>query len=191
MLKYHLLKAIQSFIFPPGIFIVFLFFMSLFAKKFRAFFLFLTILSYLLTTQFMGNILIKPLEDPYKSISLNQSADAVVVLGGGYYEDSPNLPLSHSSFKRAIYGYELSKKLGLKLLYDGSPYESKNAKKTYLELFGDDKDITYLSGSLNTYENAKVAMEYFQKKGIKRPKIYLVTSAFHFSFSYKKSCFSI
>jgi uncharacterized SAM-binding protein YcdF (DUF218 family) len=180
MLKYHLLKIVQSFIFPPGIIVFFLFLTALFSKRFKKFFLFLTFVSYLLTTQFMGNLLISPLETPYKKSLIKQKdVSLVVVLGGGYYEGSPNLPLSLSAFKRAIFGYEVAKKTALPLLYNGSGKESESAKLTYKELFSDNKiKIFYENRALNTLDNATLTKEFLEKKGLKK-RVYLVTSAFH------------
>ena len=180
MLKYHLLKIVQSFIFPPGIIVLFLFLATLFAKRFKKFFLFLTLVSYLLTTQFMGNILISPLEIPYKKSFIKQKdVSLVVVLGGGYYEGSPNLPLSLEAFKRAIYGYEIAKKTNLPLLYNGSGKESESAKLTYSELFDDKKvKIFYENRALNTLDNAHLTKEFLEKNSLKK-RVYLVTSAYH------------
>jgi len=171
MMEYHILKAIQSFIFPPGIFVVFLLFATVYAKRYKALLLFFTITTYLLSTQYIGNLLLSPLENPYKKPHISQKdAVAVVVLGGGFFEGSPNLPLSNSSFKRAVYGYKLSQKENLKLLYAGSKLESKNAKLTFLELFEDDKSVTYLQASLNTLQNALSVQKYFKKKVLKIQK---------------------
>ncbi len=195
MITYYLMKIIQSFIFPPGIIILFLFFATIFTKRFKKFFLSLTIISYLLSMPFIANLLIKPLEDiAYKISQNNAKADLVVILGGGYYEGSPNLPLSQSSFKRAIYGLMLSKEHNIPILYNGTILESKNAKFTYQELnkslkldlkFAKNKIyqksfiIYFENRALNTKDNAKLAKEFLEKNHIQNAKIFLVTSAYH------------
>jgi len=179
-MTYIFMKIVQSLIFPPGIFVVFLFLASLFVKRFRGFFLFLTLLSYLLSTQFIGNILLKPLENPYNNpLKIDKDVKLIVVLGGGYYQGSANLPLSQSAFKRAVYGYKLSKKLNIPLLYNGSFYESQNAKITYQELFDDTNNIYYKDVALDTKGNALQTKEFLKEQNLLNSKIYLVTSAFH------------
>jgi len=179
-MSYHILKIIQFFIFPPGIFIVFFFLAAFFVKRFKKAFLLIGVLFYLLSTQFIGNLLLKPLEEPFnKPLSLDKSVKLVVVLGGGYYEGSSNLPLSQSAFKRAIYGYKLSRELGIPLLYNGSFLESKSAKQTYNELFSDTSRIYYENKALNTLHNASLTKEFLKKHNLLDKNIYLVTSAYH------------
>ncbi len=181
MIKYYFLKIVQAFVLPPGVFIVFLFLASLYEKRFKKFFLFLTALTYIFTTQYMGNILIKPLEDPYMSKVKSAKCDAVVVLGGGYYKESPNLPLSPSALKRFVYGLNLASEKQLLLIYNGAKEESDAAKKTLYQMkkLVKEQKVIFIDKALNTADNAKLTKEYFEKQKITSPTVYLVTSAYH------------
>jgi len=186
-MSFYISKIIQSFIFPPGIIILFLLFASFFVKRFRSLFITLFFISYLLSTQYIGNKLLKPLEDPYnKPLKNDPDAKLVVVLGGGYYEGSANLPLSQSAFKRAVYGYEVAKKKDLPLLYNGTKLESKNAKLTYEELFNSAIPIYYEDKALTTIDNAKLTKLFMKKHHLENKKIYLVTSAYHLNRALKE-----
>ena len=136
-------------------------------------------------------MLLSPLENPYnKPLSFCKDVDGVVVLGGGKTKGANNLPLLADAFKRAIYGLMIAKKEKLPLVFTGGGLskrysESQAFIETMDELsssFGiklDKKKIFLESKSLNTYQNAKYTRKIFEKMGIKKPIVYLVTSAYH------------
>ena len=181
-LSYYLFKIAQSFALPVGAIIFFLFLSALFAKRYKKIFIMIAIISYMLTTQFVGNFLIKTLEKPYKNYSLSQKADAVVVLGGGFYKNTPNFSLPPDAFKRLIFAIKVANKTNLPLIFNGAKEESNSAKSTLDELKSFVKipqKVIFIDQALSTRDNAKLTKIFFDKKGIKNPKIFLVTSAYH------------
>jgi uncharacterized SAM-binding protein YcdF (DUF218 family) len=121
-------KILAAIVLPPGLFIALALISSLLAAKGRkkaAMILALisAVALYALSTTVFSNLLVHPLEDKYPPLSGRPVARAIVVLGGGYLESSPEYggegALSADSEKRAVYGLELSKALGLSLIYSG------------------------------------------------------------------------
>jgi uncharacterized SAM-binding protein YcdF (DUF218 family) len=172
---------------------------ALFLKRFRVLFLLVASVFYLLSNNFVANFLLLPLELPYRdNFKTIQDADAVVVLGGGDIKGSVNLPLSGGAYKRAIYGLMIAKTEDLPLVFSGGgrdkrDSEAKSFLKSMTELqkyllvdlkFSDKlhkKKFSILTEdrSLDTFQNAKYTKEIFEKAGVKKPLIYLVTSAYH------------
>lgn len=154
---------------------------------------------YALSNSYIANFLLSPLENPYKNVSLTeQNVDGVIVLGGGLVAGSPNLPLSNAAYKRALWGVMVAKSHDIPLIFSGAglnkEYSEADAFKTSmkeLETFLHVKipetrkltphafSILVENRSLDTYENAKFSKEIFIHSNIQKPKIYLVTSAFH------------
>jgi uncharacterized SAM-binding protein YcdF (DUF218 family) len=174
----------------------------IFHKKGRVVILLLTLVTYLLSTQFIGNLLLKPLESKYDHpFILEKNVDAVVILSGGHYGKRENLPLSQSALKRAIFGIMLAKKSSLPIVFSGAGlniYTESDAMKdtvnqlnNYLDfnltisntLLPNHFSILYEAKSLDTFENAMFTKNLFV--GNKNPRIYLVTSAFHMKRSEK------
>ena len=152
----------------------------------------------ILSLRFFANFLLEPLERPYNHAFVPvKDVKAVVVLSGGSLPGSANLPLDSSAFKRLIFGLMIAKKLDLPLVFSGS-----QGREEYDEAFAVKKSIKQMEEflgikfpvsehikngfcvvfedkSLDTYQNAEFSKKLFEKEGIKNPKIYLVTSAFH------------
>ncbi len=192
--KYYLTKIIYSFVLLPGNMIVLFLISALFAKKFRKFFIFSAIVFYLLSTQFVGNLLLRPLESPYNHPPQKADVDAVVVLGSGHYEGSSNLPLTPSGTKRLLYALMLAKKQNLPILFNGLGTEADVAEESAVALNDTlglhlviDHNSTYTRSfriyfekeAQNTRQNAARTKAFFDKNAITRPRIYLVTSAAH------------
>jgi len=121
-------KILAALLFPPGIFIVVIALAVLLAIKGRrklSIYLLVGVLLllYLSSTNLVASLLLKPLENSYPPIAGPGDAKAIVVLGGGYVESSPEYggvgALSSDSEKRAIYGLELSRRYGLPLVFTG------------------------------------------------------------------------
>ncbi len=178
----------------PGIFIVILLVASFYAKRFRILFLISAILFYLSSIYAVGNFLVSKIEEPYNIPLENTKADGVIVLGGGHYKGSINLPLEPGAFKRLVYAIMIAKKRNLPLVFAGADYEliatqdcikefNKNLDLNLTNISNDKIynkfSVTYTLNSKNTIQNAMRAYDLFAKNGIKKPKIYLVTSAFH------------
>jgi len=152
------------------------------------------ILFYLSSIYAVGNYLVSKIEEPYNIALENTKADGVIVLGGGHYKGSSNLPLEPGAFKRLVYAIMIAKKRNLPLIFAGADYEliatqdcikefNKNLDLNLTNISNDKIynkfSITYTLNSANTIQNAMRAYDLFAKNGIKKPKIYLVTSAFH------------
>jgi uncharacterized SAM-binding protein YcdF (DUF218 family) len=196
---YIISKFFTFLLLPPGIFIILFFVAAFYAKKYKAVFVFFALCFYLLSNTLVSNFLLEPLEKPYNKIfTKNTQADAVIILGGGNVQGSANLPLTSSAYKRAIYGLFVAKTQSLPLLFSGGGFvgqesEASSFLKSMYEIdnylaiklpFSKKLEIGKFSiltedKSLNTFQNAKFTKAKFDKIGIKKPMIYLVTSAFH------------
>ncbi len=163
-------------------------------KRYRIIFGTVTILFYLLSTYWIGNILVSKIEKPYNVPLKEAKVDGVIVLGGGHYKGSANLPLEAGAFKRLIYATMIAKKHNLPLIFAGADYELVATRECIKELnatldlnlsnISNERivnkfSITYTLNSINTIQNAMRAYDLFAQNGISHPKIYLVTSAFH------------
>jgi len=171
---------------PPGIFIIILFLASFYAKKFKKFFLLSALFLWALSTKFISNLLIYPLENNFSRDDINPKA--VVVLGGG---TNPNdiIKAFSDAFKREVYGMLLAKQYNLPFIFSGGGKisEAENIKKD-IEFITKtcNCNITtyYESNSLNTYQNAKFTSMLLEKLNIKK-EIFLVTNAYHMKRSIK------
>ncbi len=189
---FYIISKLFNYLFlPPGVFIIILLCASFFVKKFKWFFIICAFVFYLLSNTFISDLLLYPLESPYiKQNQIFKKADAVVVLGGGKIKGSPNLPLSQSAFKRAVWGLMVAKQKNISLIFTGggtdkSYSEADAFKETfkeivkYLDIKFDKKKIFVEDKSLNTNENAKYTKKILVKQGKTKPTIILVTSAYH------------
>ena len=195
---YILSKVFTYSVLPPSIFIIALFFASLFAKKFRFFFFTCSVLFYTLSNAYIADALLTPLEKTY-NIPLHETrVDAVIVLSGGSTKGASNLPLGDEAYKRAMWGLMIAKSHNLPLLFSGAgvnqDYSESDAfldtlkeLKTHLGIdIPTDKtfkqrefSLHVESKSIDTYENARLSKIAFEQEGIAQPTIYLVTSAYH------------
>ncbi len=166
---------------PPGIFIIILILAGIFAKRFKWLFYLSALMLYLISTKFIANMLLFPLENiHYKN---NISPKAIVVLGGG---TNPKgiLKAYPDAFKREIYGLLLAKKYNLPFIFTGGGIkinEAANIKKDVnliTKTCGCKIKTHYENKSLDTYENAKYTAKLFDKLHLKK-EIFLVTSAYH------------
>ena len=116
----------------------------------------------------------------------NQSADAIVVLGGGTYFNAPEYggadTVSDASLLRLRYAAKLQRETGKPILVTGgSPLGNTTSEaqqmKTVLEKEFHVPVQWAEDASDNTLENARYSYRLLQKSGIKR--IYLVTHAWH------------
>jgi uncharacterized SAM-binding protein YcdF (DUF218 family) len=167
---------------PPGIFVIILFLAGFYAKKAKYIFFSAAVLLWAISTKFVANLLLYPLERNFQSDSIKPKA--VVVLGGGA---NPNdvLKAYPDAFKREIYGLLIAKKENLPFIFTGGGiHKTKEAQcvKKDINLITKTCDCKiktyYESKSLDTYQNAKYTSALFKKLKIPK-KIYLVTNAYH------------
>lgn len=144
------------------------------------------ILLWLLSTPFLAESLLHTLEGPPLALhNNNQSADAIVVLGGGTYFHAPEYAgdtVSQDSLLRLRYAAKLYRDFKKPILLTGgsplgnSSSEAKQMKRVLEQEFN--IPVQWLEGeSDNTLESARYSYRLLQKSGIKR--IYLVTHAWH------------
>jgi len=181
---------------PPGIFILILLFAGFMAKRFKWLFFLSALFLYLISTKFVANLLLYPLENNLRKDNITPKA--VVVLGGGV-NPIDKLKAMPDAFKREVYGLLLAKKYNLPFIFTGGGNKIKEANyiKDDINLFKticscNVKDY-YENRSLTTYENAKYTAELFKKLHLKK-EIFLVTSAYHMKraiINFKKFNFKI
>jgi len=191
-------KLFTYVILSPIIFIVFFLIASFYVKKFRIIFVSVALSFYALSISYVSNNLLLPLEKPFnKVLEKNDSVNAVVVLSGGSVEGSANIPIVSDTYKRAMWGLMIAKSQNLPLLFSGAGLETYTEANAFLDSMKEIKenlhvDIPISSSlaknsfslhvedkSLDTYQNAQFSKKAFEKIGINKPVIYLVTSAFH------------
>ncbi|SHK22726.1 YdcF family protein [Thermocrinis minervae] len=177
-----LVKKLLSFwMFPPGVFILLLLFLSYRLRKDRlSYFLSISLaLSlYLLSTEPVKDLLLTPLERSYP-VPEKVEADAIVVLGGGSYSTGI---LKEDSMKRVLAAFVLHKRTNLPLILSGGSAvgnlpEADIMKSFLVELGIDKRKIITDVQSRDTEQNAKMIKEICEKMGYK--KVVLVTSAYH------------
>ena len=145
------------------------------------------VLMYAMSTNAFASLVIAPFENAHAAFSGDaRGAKAIVVLGGGYSDKSPEyggLPaLSQSGMKRAVFGWELYAKLKLPLLFsEGKGYDmttpatgAQAADRLWRALGVPPDRILLESASVDTRTNALGTAARF-----KGEPVILVTSAFH------------
>ncbi|ACM92072.1 conserved hypothetical protein [Nautilia profundicola AmH] len=175
-------KLFTYILLPPGIFVIILFLAAIFAKKAKIVFFSAAVLLWAISTKFVANALLYPLEHGYKSDTITPSA--VVVLGGGT-NSRDVLKAMPDAFKREVYGLLIAKQESLPYIFTGGGIqnikEAENIKKDIdmiLKTCNCDIETFYENRSLNTFQNAKYTAKLFEKLNLSK-KIYLVTSAYH------------
>ncbi|GAB6078048.1 YdcF family protein [Hydrogenobaculum acidophilum] len=181
MIFFTLKKLLTATLIPPGIFILSFLFISFFvkSKRLKIFSFGTTILLYLLSITPVKDALITPLEHVYSQPKGFLNANAIVVLGGGYYK---NGNLSGETVKRLLAGIYLSYKTKIPLILSGVDikYLPKNTPIVKILDAIDVGNIYEDVKSQDTIQNAaqsyKICTRYINPKCY---SIILVTSAYH------------
>ena len=183
----YTIKLLTSLITPPGIFVLAFLIVSIYCAikngPWKAM-LFLTIVFYLFTTNFLANALTLPLETQYQQTKYPMG-DVIVVLGAGSIGGVPDLNgegvLSAVGTSRLMTGARLQRKLNIPILVSGGrvfadgAVEANIAQRELLDL-GIASDMAYAENqSRNTEEMAENIKRVCANKGWE--KIILVTSA--------------
>ena len=186
-----------TFALPPGIFIVALLAVSLYAlkKKMKIWKLILGITAavYILSIPLVSNMMIRTLEKKYTP-PVDVKGDVIIMLGGGATGDTPGVNgpghLSGYAANRLLTCAQLYHKLDVPVIISGGNSRGVDSSdavvgKNILVGLGvpEDKVISE-SESLNTTQNASMTKDVLDKHGFKRP--ILVTSAFHMQRSVKQ-----
>ncbi|OXM15498.1 YdcF family protein [Paenibacillus herberti] len=188
----YFIKAVYSFILPPGLFLLLLTAASwrMWRKdrKWAALPIGSLLLLYLLSSSWFSDMLMRGLEQRYDQSAVNElRGDVIVVLGAGAVPDSPDLGgignMSGSAEARLLAAARLSRTTGLPVLFSGgqvfpdSGNEANIAGRQLRELGFAADQILLENKSLNTEQNALLTRELMEKEGLKQP--ILLTSAFH------------
>lgn len=184
-------KILAALLFPPGLFILIVIFALFLALRGRRRLSFIiasvdAIIIYMLSTCAFSNLIILPLENCYPALFSRAGAESIVVLGGGYIDNSPEYAgigaLAPVSEKRAIYGLELARRYNLPLVFSGgSSFDSKEkgteaeaAERLWVSLGADKSLIRIETASKDTKANAAGVAALIGTK-----PVLLVTSASH------------
>jgi uncharacterized SAM-binding protein YcdF (DUF218 family) len=180
----------STFLFPPGIIIVGLFFLCVYlykkqpnAAKVVGIF---TLVFYLCTISLVSDRLIGNLEGKYQ-VPKPVSGDVIIMLGGGATLDTPNVNglghLSGFAANRLLTSAQLYQLLQVPIMISGGKVlettgcEAEIAKVILMGLGVPEDKIIVENKSLNTTENAMFSKELMNANGFIHP--ILVTSAFH------------
>lgn len=191
---YFFSKLFSHFFLPPGFFVTLFLSLSVVFRRCRKVLILLALFIWILSTKFFASLLLYPLENPYREHKEYSKAKYVVVLGGDLVENVPDFLLSNSALKRALLGYIKAKELNIPLIYTGGG----NKRISEAEAFYKDMQKLFVKPaplkesveergfyvvlekeSKDTYENAKLTRGLFGDLKETKPKIVLVTSAFH------------
>lgn len=189
MVIYILKKLITVSLIPPGIFIICLLIIASFAKKrVRLMAIVCAILIYVLSIEPTKDRILIPLEDAYNTPTLKEieACNAYVVLGGGLYDNAPDLTgkgiPTAIAFTRIVDAARLYSLIKRPIIFSGGKVfnrrsESEVAKRILCSLGVKEKDIILEDRSTDTIENAEYVKEKAGPLNLKR--IVLITSAFH------------
>nr|WP_092075086.1 YdcF family protein [Dendrosporobacter quercicolus]NSL50053.1 YdcF family protein [Dendrosporobacter quercicolus DSM 1736]SDN31569.1 Uncharacterized SAM-binding protein YcdF, DUF218 family [Dendrosporobacter quercicolus] len=180
----------STFLLPPGIFIILLVLCCLQAYRYCGrlpkLLTVITLTLYLCSTQWVSDMIIRPLESQYTP-PLQPQGDVIVLLGGGALPDIEGVhglgQLSGFAANRLLTAAHLYQRLRVPILVSGgqvyqtSGWEAEIAKSILIGLGVPQNEIIVENQSRNTTENARYSKELLDQNGFCRPL--LVTSAFH------------
>ena len=189
MAAFLLKKVISSLLLLPGILVVLLILLSVFAKRgLKLALICLAAILYFFSISPGSHLVLGALENAYPvpPLSTVQRCDAFVVLGGGINDLAPDISgegiLGSDALARLITGTRLYRQVRKPIIFSGGSIygkkrEAEVAEKVLLSLGVDKADIIREGQSRDTYENARYVRDICQKKGFNR--ILLITSAYH------------
>jgi len=184
-------KLITPFLLPPGIFIVGLLFSSLWflsKRNWKAGLVNACIgcLMWALTTAPVSNSLLRSLESDY-AVFQQVKGDVIILLGGGIYENAPDLSgvgvPSEDALGRLVTAVRLQKRLGVPVIacggqvFENGGKEAPILKRFLVDLGVPPGQVILEQHSRDTFENAKYARQIVERFGFKSPL--LVTSGYH------------
>ena len=185
-----ILKKIITFsILPPGIFIVLLLLGAIFLKKrLKLLVVSLAILLYVFSIEPTKDLFLLPLENTFAPPPVNtvKIYDAYVVLGGGVYDNAPDIDgkgiPGEDALGRIVCAFRLFRLFKKPIIFSGGNIgeriaESEAAKRLLLSLGVNGSYILPEGRSKDTFENAKYVKELAGQHKI--TKIVLITNAYH------------
>lgn len=189
-LVYFIKFLYNTFLFPPGIIIVALLFVCVYAysrqRRLAILLGLFTLVLYLCSISLVSDRLIGSLEKVYP-VPQAVTGDVIVTLGGGATLDTPNVNgtghLSGFAANRLLTAAQLYQKLKVPIIISGGKVlettgcEAEISKTILIGLGIPGDKIILEDRSLNTTENAQFTKQVLRQFGFSRPV--LVTSAFH------------
>jgi uncharacterized SAM-binding protein YcdF (DUF218 family) len=184
-------KLATPFLLPPGIFIVCLLFSGgwfLFRKKQKIgiFNIVIGCLMWLISITPISSPMLKGL-DSNLQFTDNPKGDVIILLGGGIYDNTPDLSgigvPTQNVQSGIITTFKLHRKLGVPIIVSGGKVfqfnkaEAPIMKRFLMDLGISGDQIILEENSRDTFENAKYTKKICEKLGFKKP--ILVTSAYH------------
>ena len=187
-------KILYTFIIPPGgiILALIIFNVYLFRQKIKGKSILCLIIAvfWLLSSNYIAFLLVKPLEKQYTNLSIEQlkagGYDSIIMLGGGAINVSDfegQGQVSGYVANRMLTVYRLHKALGLPVILSGGKVfedtgrEADIEQRIFKQMGIDDKNLILENQSRNTIENVKNTKVIMQEKGLQKPIV--VTSGFH------------
>jgi uncharacterized SAM-binding protein YcdF (DUF218 family) len=178
-------KIFTALLLPPGCIIAGLLLCIL--RRFRFILISITVILYLLSIEPVSDFLLRPLENAYPPLTVEKSEtpQAIVVLGGGTIQGSPEAGTGHDSLavdavKRVVYAYGLRNNFSAPYVFSGGKVfehnqepEAVTAERLFKSLGLNPRRFIAESASRNTWENAKETAKLGYKK------VMIVTSAYH------------
>lgn len=191
-------KIISAFILPCGLYVSLFFFVGFYflvKKKMKISVLFFSFGSFIwiLSSPFLGNILICSLEKEYYREDI--SGDAIVVLGGHAVSNETGNFLSEDSLSRLAASLPVYKKIKKPIILSGGKVYSAASfadagEKFLIDTGINPKGIIKENKSKDTFENSLYVKEICDLRKIKKPVI--ITQASHLKravYSFKKAGF--
>jgi uncharacterized SAM-binding protein YcdF (DUF218 family) len=186
-------KAISQLLLPPGGLILLGLVGVLFWKRWwgRGAVVLSLLLLWGFSTEPVRDSLTRPLEFQYPALKMDQietDGTAIVLLGGGIYENAPEYggrdALGRYAMMRTIYTAGVAQESGLEVYATGGKpltqadeAEGEIMRRWLLKLGLKEDDVHAETASNNTWENAAYIKKILALKGVNR--VILVTSAWH------------
>jgi len=184
-------KLVAAFVLPPGVFVTLLVLFGLLLMRRRPRYpgvvsLLLAAMVYLLSISPVAQLLMRPLEDDYRTLR-PPKGDVIVVLGGGIVDRVPDVSgigaPSFNMLPRIVTAARLQHRMGVPVLVSGGttrPHGQSEAAvaRRFLEDLGVERRMVIIEGhSRDTLENARFTRDLLTAGGYHKPV--LVTSAYH------------
>ncbi len=190
----YLVKIFYAFIIPPGgiISLLILFNIYLYWKKIKGKYILsvITLLFYLLSTNFIAYHLVKPLENFYQNKSIEQlkqdKNDVIIMLGGGAINVADidgEGQVSGYVANRMITVMRLQKELDIPIILSGGKVfedtgrEADIEKRIFEGMGVDSKYLILENQSRNTVENVQNSKVIMEEYNFTKPLV--ITSGFH------------
>jgi len=184
-------KILTPFLMPPGIFIGLLICSGVWfslRKQWKAGLLncLIGIFMWLLSLSPVSDMMLRGLEPDFK-IPKNLHGDVIILLGGGVYDEAPDLSgigaPSGDMLERTVTAVRIQKRLNVPIIvtggvvFKGKAAEAPIVKRFLVDLGVPSERVIIEDKARDTIENAKYSKEICEKDGYKNP--ILVTSAYH------------